>query len=149
MVYKLKRVQVVKADIREVWNYFSNPANLKEITPKDMNFKVTSEIGDKIYAGQIITYKVTPLWGITMDWTTEITHVEDQVRFVDEQRTGPYKIWHHEHHFSATGEGTEMTDLVHYALPYGGIGRIGHALIVKKKLSDIFDHRENIVRAKW
>lgn len=143
-VYKIVREQKLNATLEEVWNFFSNPANLIQITPEHMRFRVTSgTLPDAIYPGQIITYKVSPLLGIPLFWMTEITHVAPLKMFVDEQRRGPYKMWHHEHHFSATEDGCVlMRDIVHYQLPLGPLGRLAHSLFVKKQLTDIFEVRK-------
>lgn len=140
-MYSIQHRQLVKADVATLWSFFSDASNLAAITPAYMNFIITCPVPDSIYAGQIITYKVSPLLGIPLNWMTEITHVEQHQRFVDEQRIGPYRLWHHEHSFESTPEGTIMTDTVHYVLPFGIFGRIAHSLFIKKQLRDIFDYR--------
>ena len=112
-----------------------------------MGFVVTSDYNEdtKIYPGMIITYKVSPLLGIKLNWMTEITHVKDKEYFVDEQRFGPYALWHHQHHFKEVDGGVHMTDLVHYAIPYGFIGRLANNLVVKNKLKKVFDFREEAI----
>lgn len=144
-IYHLKRQQKINAGIDEVWDFFSNPANLAKITPPYMNFRVTSDPEDKIYPGQIITYKVSPLLNIAMTWVTEITHVQKGEFFVDEQRVGPYKIWHHQHLFEETNDGTLMTDIVHYKPPMGFLGNIANAIFIKRQLNDIFRYRKEVV----
>ncbi len=127
----------------QAWEYFSTPSNLQEITPKDLKFKILTDIGkEKMYAGQIINYIVTPLFGIPMRWTTEITHVEEGKYFVDEQRFGPYSFWHHKHFFTPIEGGVLATDVVDYALPLGILGRLAHAIFVKAQLKHIFMFRE-------
>ena len=141
-VHQLKSIQKLPVSLEEAWEFFSNPANLLTITPPFLNLKVTNQVhGDRMYPGQIVTYKVKPLLGIPLFWMTEITHVEHLKLFVDEQRTGPYKIWHHQHHFKAIEGGVEMTDIVHYAIPFGPLGSLAHALTVKKQLEKIFTFR--------
>ncbi len=141
-VYRYQTEQILPISIEKAWDFFSSPVNLKEITPDYLGFKITSDLGDgKMYPGQIITYVVKPLAGIPMRWTTEITHVKDKEYFVDEQRFGPYAMWHHQHWFKQTDKGVHMTDIVHYAIPLGIIGRIANTLIVKNKLKEIFDYR--------
>jgi ligand-binding SRPBCC domain-containing protein len=140
-VYKKETVQHINASIEECWAFFSSPKNLQEITPKDMGFQITDYDGKKMYAGQIIQYKVSPLAGLKLSWTTEITFVKDKEYFIDEQRFGPYSLWHHKHFFEPTENGVKMTDVVHYALPLGFIGRIMNALVVKNKLKQIFEYR--------
>ena len=144
-VYKKETVQYVHASLDECWDFFSSPNNLQKITPTDMGFVITDYDGKSMYAGQIIQYKVSPLLGINLSWMTEITQVVDKSYFIDEQRFGPYSLWHHKHFFEATDKGTKMTDVVHYALPLGFLGRIMNTLIVKSKLKAIFDFREKKV----
>jgi ligand-binding SRPBCC domain-containing protein len=149
-VYSFKITQFIPAPVATVWDFFSDPANLVGITPKDMGFTVISVFhGEKIYAGQIIEYKVKPLLGIPVYWMTEITHVLDQQYFVDEQRFGPYSLWHHQHHFKEKNGGVEMTDIVHYKIPFWFVGDIANALIVRKKLKVIFDFRRKVIEEKW
>ncbi|WP_244228683.1 SRPBCC family protein [Mucilaginibacter endophyticus] len=145
--YVLKREQKIPITLNDAWEFFSSPLNLAKITPKDMGFVVTSDYtGDsKMYAGMIITYKISPLLGIKMDWMTEITHVDDKKYFVDEQRFGPYALWHHQHHFKEIESGVHMTDLLHYAIPYGAIGRFANAVFVKSKIEQIFDYRTKVI----
>lgn len=145
--YSIRTEQYINAGIEEVWSFFSNPANLAELTPGEMNFVTTSQPEDRIYAGQIITYTIRPVLGIKVKWMTEITHVQDKVLFVDEQRIGPYKLWHHQHHFIPQSDGVLMKDIVHYSLPFAFIGRIAHSIFVRKKLQDIFDYRKQRIDA--
>jgi ligand-binding SRPBCC domain-containing protein len=141
-IYVLKRVQQLPIPVAEAWDFFSHPKNLFELTPPALNLKFTNELfGDGMYPGQVITYKVKPLLGIPLFWMTEITHIDKPRFFVDEQRRGPYALWHHEHHFKPIAGGTEMTDLVHYQLPLGVLGRLAHRLFVKKQLDTIFAYR--------
>lgn len=140
-VYKKETVQYINATMDECWEFFSSPRNLQKITPETMGFNITDFDEKSMYAGQIIQYKVSPLLGIKISWTTEITFVKDNSYFIDEQRFGPYALWHHKHFFEKEGNGVKMTDVVHYALPLGLIGRIMNALVVKNKLKEIFDYR--------
>ncbi len=141
-VYSFQTVQKIPISLEKAWNFFSNPANLQAITPSGMGFKVISKYhGDKMYPGQIIEYKVSPVMNIPLYWMTEITHVEDRKYFVDEQRFGPYVMWHHQHHFKEVDGFVEMTDIVHYKLPFWFLGDIANGLFVKKQLQGIFDFR--------
>ncbi|PZX92863.1 hypothetical protein DOS84_13410 [Flavobacterium aquariorum] len=140
-VYKKESVQHINATLDECWAFFSSPENLQKITPMSMGFQITDFDNQSMYAGQIIQYKISPLLGLKLNWVTEITKVKDKAYFIDEQRFGPYSFWHHKHFFEATSNGTKMTDVVHYALPLGFLGRIMNALIVKNKLKEIFDYR--------
>ena len=144
-IYKQETVQHVNATVEECWSFFSNPKNLQKITPEGMGFQITDFDHKSMYSGQIIQYKVTPLLGICLSWMTEITQVKENSYFIDEQRFGPYSFWHHKHFFEATPKGTKMTDVVHYGLPLGFLGRIMNALIVKNKLKSIFEHRRVII----
>jgi len=145
--YNLKYETFIPAKLDEAWDFFTSPLNLVKITPPDMNFVVTSEYNptDKVYPGMIITYFVSPLFGIKLRWMTEITHVKEKEYFVDEQRFGPYALWHHQHHFKPVEGGIIMTDIVNYAIPYGFLGRIANAVFVRKKLKQVFSFREKAV----
>jgi ligand-binding SRPBCC domain-containing protein len=140
-MYQIRFQQIIPTDIQTCWDFFSSPKNLKIITPDYMGFEVLVDLPDKMYAGLMIEYRVKPLLGIPLKWITEITHVEDLKFFVDEQRKGPYKIWHHEHHFKQVPEGIEMIDIISYELPFGIIGNAVHPILVKQKLKEIFDYR--------
>ena len=145
-IYTLTKKQFLPITLEQAWDFFSSPVNLKKITPEYMGFKITSDLGDgKMYPGQIISYIVTPVLGIPMSWTTEITHVVDKKYFVDEQRFGPYSLWHHQHWFREVEGGVEMTDIVNYGLPLGFLGRIANSIFVQNKLKEIFDYREKVV----
>lgn len=141
--YQLHETQKISATIDEVWDFISSPGNLEKITPAYMGFEITSKnMEGKMYPGMIISYKVSPLAGIKMNWVTEITNVEEKRYFVDEQRVGPYKMWHHEHKIEAIEDGVLMTDIVSYKPPLGFLGSIANALFIKKQLREIFDYRK-------
>jgi ligand-binding SRPBCC domain-containing protein len=144
-IYTLKKEQFVPTDIDTCWDFFSQPKNLQTITPPYMGFKILHGAAERMYPGQIIEYKVSPVLNIPMQWVTEIKHVVDNKLFVDNQMIGPYKLWHHKHFFEVKENGVLMTDIVHYALPFGILGQIAHALFVKKQLQTIFDYREQKV----
>jgi ligand-binding SRPBCC domain-containing protein len=145
--YVLKTEQAIPISLDRAWDFFSSPLNLAKITPNDMKFVVTSDYTaeTKMYAGMIITYKISPLLGIKMDWMTEITHVADKQYFVDEQRFGPYALWHHQHHFKEIKGGVLMNDILHYAIPYGPIGRLSNSIFVGNKVKQIFAYREKAI----
>lgn len=145
--YQIKAEQQVNASIEEVWDFISSPKNLKKITPPYMGFEITSESPEKMYPGMIISYKVSPLLGLKMNWVTEITQVQNLAFFVDEQRIGPYKIWHHQHHLEQNDRGVLMKDIVTYQPPFGFLGKIANGLIIKKQLNEIFDYRKMAVDA--
>ena len=151
--FSLKTSQNIPVDLETAWAFFSNPFNLEIITPENLGFKVLSKHqSDNIYPGQIMEYTVSPLLGIPVYCMTEITHMRDREFFVDEQRIGPYKFWHHQHHFKAIEGGVEMTDIVHYRNPLGFLGNIANTLFVKNQLDTIFNYRFNRVEemfGKW
>ncbi|HMG07235.1 MAG TPA: SRPBCC family protein [Mucilaginibacter sp.] len=146
-IYVLKTQQAIPITLDEAWEFFSSPLNLAKITPADMSFVVTSDVNPntKMYAGMIITYKISPLPGIKMNWMTEITHIADKQYFVDEQRFGPYALWHHQHHFKEIAGGVLMNDILHYAIPYGVIGRLSNSVFVGNKVKQIFTFREKAI----
>ena len=144
-IYTLEVVQELKLSLHEAWKFFSAPQNLQKITPKEMGFKITSKVEGKMHAGQIITYRVGILPGIKSNWVTEITHVENEKFFVDEQRFGPYSMWHHEHHFEEKNGKVIMRDKVSYRLPLPWLTNLFHGLIIKPQLKKIFGHRFTVI----
>jgi ligand-binding SRPBCC domain-containing protein len=140
-IYTLVAEQVLPVDLDRAWGFFSTPANLGKITPPYMGFRITSGEAAKMYAGQIITYQIGILPGIRSGWVTEITHVVERCYFVDEQRSGPYAMWHHEHWFEELDGGVRMRDKVSYKLPFGFPGRLVHPLI-RRQLLQIFGYRQ-------
>lgn len=138
----LKRVQILPISLEKAWDFFSDPANLANITPPSMGFHILSDHRPaRMYAGQLIEYRVSPLLGIPLYWMTEITHVVEGKYFIDEQRFGPYALWHHQHHFREVEGGVEMTDIVHYKIPLGILGALADRIFVRQKLKQIFDYR--------
>ncbi len=148
-IYRFEANQILPMNISDAWTFFSNPNNLSLITPPQLNFKIKTKLNEKIYAGMIIDYTVSPVLKFPLTWVTEITHVNEPIMFIDEQRFGPYKFWHHEHKFKQTNRGVGMSDIVTYAL-YGGItANVINDFIVKKKLREIFDYRRKIIEQKF
>ncbi len=149
-VHIIQTTQRLPISLEEAWDFFSSPKNLKEITPAYMNFAILSNSNsEKMFAGQVITYNVHPVLGIPLYWMTEITQVKEMEYFIDEQRIGPYSLWHHQHHFKKIEGGVEMTDFVHYQLPLGFLGDIAHALFVKRQLNGIFDYRYQFLEKRF
>lgn len=140
-IYRLHTHQNLPISVDEAWDFLSDPANLKIITPDYMGFNILSGADRKTFPGQIIQYIITPLAGIPTKWVTEITHVKDKEYFVDEQRFGPYALWHHKHFIKAIPGGVEMEDIIDYKLPMGILGQLAHPIVVKPKLKEIFDYR--------
>jgi len=151
--YTLRSVQKIPVSLEKAWDFFSRPDGLKIITPENIGFKLLNKPEqEKLYAGQILEYRVAPIWRIPLYWKTEITVVQDNKLFIDEQRKGPYRLWHHEHYFKAIDGGVEMTDIVHYRNPFGVLGRWVNDLFVKKRLLKIFQYRHNKIEelfGKW
>lgn len=140
-MHQLKSVIQLPVSLDKAWDFFSSPKNLALITPKELNLVPVSSLPEAMYPGMFIEYTVRPLFGIPAKWVTEITHVKKKKYFVDEQRVGPYNIWHHQHHFREIPGGVEMTDIVDYRLPLGPAGIILEKLIVGKKVREIFSYR--------
>jgi ligand-binding SRPBCC domain-containing protein len=140
--YSIKTVQHLPVSMEQAWDFFSKPQNLKDITPSNLGFVIRSRHhGERMYPGQILEYTVSPVLGIPLYWMTEITQVQEHKFFIDEQRFGPYTLWHHQHHFEEVPGGVRMTDIVHYRLPFWFLGDIAQWLFVKKQLYGIFDFR--------
>jgi ligand-binding SRPBCC domain-containing protein len=140
-IYTLHTKQNLPISLDEAWEFLSNPKNLKTITPSYMGFKTLSGDDKQMFAGQIIQYIVTPVFGIKMKWVTEITHIHNKNYFVDEQRFGPYDLWHHKHFLKEIEGGVEMEDIVDYKVPMGILGQLVHPFLVQPKLNEIFEFR--------
>ena len=170
-VHSIRRIQTIPAPFDKVWSFFTDPAKLVLITPAYMQFKVLHPAEKpQVYAGQLIEYTLRPVLGIRLYWMTEITQVfprsgpgasvtpegspasganaeganafsAEEAYFVDESRRGPYSLWHHQHHFRSVPGGIEMTDIVHYEIPFGPLGNLAHALFVRRQLHGVFDYR--------
>ena len=138
--------QFIPISLDEAWAFFSDPSNLEMLTPAKMRFRITSgNPGKKMYPGMIITYIVSPLLRIPMNWMTEITQVKEKEYFIDDQKSGPFKIWHHQHHFKEVDGGVEMTDIINYKVGFGFIGGIANALFVKRRVRKIFEFRQKVM----
>jgi len=147
-VHTLHTKQIIRATRQEAWDFFSNPRNLAKITPPELGFEIiTPDLVPQVRQGMMIAYRVRPLLGLPMTWLSEITLVEPGVRFIDEQRVGPYAVWHHEHEFHDLGDGRiEMEDKATYVLPFAPLGDLAHAWLVQPQLKRIFAYREKAVR---
>ncbi len=144
-MYQIKRTQIIPLDLATFWDFFMKADTLLVITPKHMGMEMRTQVPESMYEGLMIEYRMRPLFGIPLNWIAEIKTVKEQALFIDEQRKGPFKIWHHEHHFRAVEGGVEMTDLLTYALPLGFLGRMSHGLLVKPRLEALFDHRYQVL----
>lgn len=147
-LFRLARTQLLPISRDEAWRFFSDPRNLPLITPPSLGFRIESDLPDRMYPGMLISYRLTPFPPLAVRWLTEITHVVEPVLFVDEQRSGPYAFWHHQHHFRERDGEVEMRDVVHYALPFGPLGRVA-AVPVARQLKRIFDFRRDVLEGRF
>jgi ligand-binding SRPBCC domain-containing protein len=151
MLYRLHSRQLIPHPLDKIWPFFLRPENLNRITPPDLGFVIRSPVPSEMTPGLIITYTVRPLMGIPVSWVTEITHLHppaadrDWALFVDEQRFGPYRFWHHRHLFTQQDQTTLMEDEVHYGLPLGFLGRLVHPWLIRPRLMAIFSYRSRII----
>lgn len=146
-IYTLHKKQQLPITLDKAWEFLSNPKNLKVITPDYMSFNIVSKIDRPLYTGQIIQYIVTPLLGIKTKWVSEITHIEEKKYFVDEQMYGPYSLWHHKHFVKEIDGGVELEDIIDYKVPLGFLGQLVHPFLVKPKLEEIFNYRQEKLEA--
>ncbi len=146
-MHKLEVTQHVEISMEEAWDFFSNPANLAIITPNEMDFSIIDKVPEFIYEGMLVRYKVSPFKGFRLNWTSEITEIKHHQYFIDEQIEGPYKYWHHEHHFKKTKTGVELRDILYYKIPLGPLGKLFHEPVVRKKLNAIFAYRQRKIEA--
>jgi ligand-binding SRPBCC domain-containing protein len=145
-IYQLQMTQKLPISLKKAWEFFSDPKNLAKITPNWLNFQISTDLSEKMYPGMIILYTVRPLFNIPTTWVTEITHVNKPFYFVDEQRFGPYKMWHHQHIFKESEDGNIiMEDIVSYVVPFGIIGRIMNRLVIRNKITEIFNYRKTML----
>lgn len=148
-LHRLHRRQRLPVSPEEAWAFFSDPQNLPLITPPWLDFQLTSAVPERMHPGMILTYTIRPFLGLKVRWVTEITHVDTPHFFVDEQRFGPYRFWHHQHHFREAKGGVEVEDVVHYALPFGPLGTFAHRLTVGGQLERIFSYRCEILEQRF
>lgn len=146
-MHKLNRKQKLPITLDEAWSFFSSPHNLNEITPPELVFEIISDVPDEMYEGLMIEYRLKPMLKVPVKWVTEITHIREKSFFVDEQRSGPYKLWHHEHHFEPVERGILMTDILHYEIGKSIFGYIAGEVFVHKKVKEIFDYRFEKLKA--
>ena len=148
--YQIEEKQKIPATIDSIWDFISSPENLKHITPEYMGFEILDKfIPDKMYPGMIISYKLSPVPGIKIKWVTEITHIKEKEYFVDEQRVGPYSMWHHQHKIEPEEGGVLMTDIVSYKPPFGFLGKMANSLFIKKQLDEIFSYRKKALEKRF
>ena len=140
-VFELHRTQTLPIALETAWAFFSDPANHPAITPPELGFKILATPPARIHAGLMLRYSVRPLPGFRAQWVSEITQARAPDYFVDEQRVGPYALWHHEHHFRAVPGGVEAVDHIHYILPLGPLGSLLAGPLVRRRLERIFAFR--------
>ena len=140
-MHRFQCQQTLPNNLDEAWDFFSSPANLLLMTPPELNLVPITEIPQEMYEGMFVTYRVKPIAGIPMTWVTEITHIKHHQYFIDEQRLGPYRIWHHQHHFKEVPGGVEMTDILDYRIPLGPVGILLQKIMIGKKVEQIFEYR--------
>jgi len=143
-IYTVRREQLVEWPLRDVFKLFERPENLALITPPAMKFKIFTPRPIEKRCGTVVDYSVRIL-GISVHWRMMITDYQPPYSFIDVQLKGPYTFWHHTHTFDECSNGTMIIDEVRYVLPFGIIGRLVHALFVKRQIHRIFDYRANVV----
>jgi ligand-binding SRPBCC domain-containing protein len=148
-IHRLTRTQFLPISLEDAWAFFATPRHLQAMTPGFLHFRILSPVPEAMYPGLIITYRIAAVAGIPMTWVTEIKHVEQQLRFVDEQRSGPFRFWFHEHRFAAVAGGVTMEDIVHYIMPWGWLGELVHAVFIRRRLNAIFDFRREYLASLW
>ena len=149
MIRRLVTEQVLPISLAEAWDFFSTPKNLNDITPPHLQFEMMSGHESEMHEGQILVYRIRLLAGFKRAWVTEIKSVEFQRQFVDEQRFGPYRFWHHRHTFEETAEGVRMTDIIHYDVGFGVIGALVDRAYVTPTVRMIFSYREQTLSKRF
>jgi len=145
-MYRIKYTQKIPLSLKESWEFFSKPENLKILTPKHLGFVIkNSQDLSVMYEGQVIAYTIYPFLGIPVEWVSEITHVEENRYFIDRQQLGPYKYWHHEHRFEPLKNGVEMVDIVYYEMPFGILGKALHFMKIRRDIEEIFIYRRSVL----
>lgn len=148
-MHRYSETQRLPIGIEEAWDFFSDPGNLAVITPPEMGFAIAYELPERMHPGLIIQYRVRPVFNLPVTWVTEITHVVEGRLFVDEQRFGPYRFWHHQHHFREVEGGVEMLDIVHYDVGFGPLGDLVDALLVRDRVRAIFEFRRRVLEQRF
>jgi len=147
-IHLLERSQLVPRPRGEVFAFFADARNLERLTPGFLRFEILTPGPIEMRPGTLIDYRLS-LFGVGFRWRTEIEAFEPGVRFVDVQLRGPYRRWHHTHTFADAPGGTLIGDRVEYQLPLGPLGELARALVVRRQLDTIFEHRRRIIEAMW
>ena len=148
-LHRFAVTQSLPVSLEDAWRFFADPRNLAVITPPDMGFEISGDPPAEMYAGLLVTYRVRPIFGLPVTWLTEITHLEERRMFVDEQRRGPYRFWHHQHHFREVEGGVEMQDIVHYDVGFGPLGDLVNVVAVRRRLRQIFEFRRGVLLQRF
>lgn len=147
-MYTLEQTQLVPRNLSEVFAFFANPCNLQELTPAFLGFRILTPAPIEMREGALIDYRLS-VRGLPLRWRTLIEKFDPQRSFVDVQLRGPYRSWRHTHEFVETAQGTEVRDRIEYALPLGALGRVAHAVIVRRDLERIFQYRREVIARRW
>jgi len=148
-IYQLYRQQTLNMTIQEAWSFFSSPYHLNDITPDFFHVTITSKVPEKIYAGLMISYQMKAVFGIPMNWLSEVSHCNEPKRFVYEQRIGPFKFWSHEVCLTEQQNGILLEDIMFYAMPFGWLGQLINTVLIADKLERIFDTRHTYLQSKF
>lgn len=148
-IHRFEQSQILPISLEDAWDFFSNPRNLDDMTPPELAFRTQSGDDEPMFAGQIIVHRIRLLPGVWTTWVTEIVEVEDRRYFIDEQRSGPYRFWHHLHRFETCEDGVRMLDRVHYALPFHPLSAPMHGLYIRPQLERIFSYRRQILESRF
>lgn len=148
-IHRFETTERLPISLEEAWAFFSDPRNLAVLTPPSLGFDILGDPPESMYPGLMLHYRVRPLFRVPVTWLTEITHVREPKFFVDEQRVGPYRVWHHEHHFREVPGGVEMRDRVTYALPFGPLGALLDRLLVRGRVRRIFEFRRRVLAQRF
>jgi len=148
-IYQLYRQQTLNMTVQEAWSFFSSPSHLNDITPDFFHVTITSKVPEKIYAGLMISYQMKAVFGIPMNWLSEVSHCDEPKRFVYEQRIGPFKFWSHEVCLTEQQNGILLEDIMFYAMPLAWLGQLINTVLIADKLERIFDTRHAYLQSKF
>lgn len=140
-VYSFRQRQILPGDLQELWAFFANPFSLMHLTPPWLGLSIQADPVPEIYEGMVIGYRLRPLPSLSWEWITEITHVERRASYTSEQRLGPCRFWHHEHHFRQEAGLVHIYEIVHYTLPYDPLSRLG-TVCLQQALQRMFAFRK-------
>ncbi|MCB1090685.1 MAG: SRPBCC family protein [Verrucomicrobiae bacterium] len=148
-LHRFEQSQTLPLSLDEAWAFFSDPRNLDAMTPPELKFRTLSGDDEPMHAGQIIIHQIQIVPLIWTNWVTEIVEVAERAYFIDEQRSGPYRFWHHLHRFEAVPGGVRMLDRVHYALPFHPFSAPAQSWFVRPRIRDIFAFRRQFLENRF